>query len=243
LQVLPCIMALVGVGGSFQAQNTVPWKHTPAYSLPLLHHLLLQTDATHTHYVSPAAAQVPLVLTMPAKKSKGSKLSGCGCMIPAASKVLAKVSPSSRLGSGGSTGSKDSTSKVPSTHAPSPGLEKPSPDRQRLIGQGLNSSDEQGAAADAGLGAAGEGSSGGGLVPLPGMDALHYFGVFDGHGGADAARYCAQHMHQVGMCPWVTHPDSPCRMASGAKPLHPWLCLSSAWLCLSSAWSVMCDVV
>lgn len=151
---------------------------------------------------------------MPAKKSKGSKHSGCGCMIPAASKVLAKVSPSSRLGSGGSTGSKDS-SKPPSLSAPSPGLEKPSLDRQRLIGHGLSSSDEQGAAAGdaapglgtAAGGAAGmDGSSGCGLVPLPGMDALHYFGVFDGHGGADAARYCAQRMHQVGG--WVPLGDS-----------------------------------
>lgn len=29
------------------------------------------------------------------------------------------------------------------------------------------------------------------------LDSLHYFGVFDGHGGADAARHCAQRMHQV----------------------------------------------
>jgi hypothetical protein len=28
-------------------------------------------------------------------------------------------------------------------------------------------------------------------------DSLHYFGVFDGHGGADAARHCAHRMHQV----------------------------------------------
>ncbi len=27
------------------------------------------------------------------------------------------------------------------------------------------------------------------------MDSLHYFGVFDGHGGADAARHCAERMH------------------------------------------------
>jgi hypothetical protein len=144
---------------------------------------------------------VPLVLTMPAKKSKGSK-SGCGCMIPAASKVLAKVSPSSRLGSSSSSAGKDKdkdASRASGLQAPSPGLEKASPDRQRLIGHGLSSSDEQGAAAA--HAAAGDGSSGGSLGPLPGMDALHYFGVFDGHGGADAARYCAQRMHQVGV--WV----------------------------------------
>jgi serine/threonine protein phosphatase PrpC len=31
------------------------------------------------------------------------------------------------------------------------------------------------------------------------MDSIHYFGVFDGHGGADAAWHCAQRMHQVGV--------------------------------------------
>lgn len=41
-------------------------------------------------------------------------------------------------------------------------------------------------------------AAGGGLGPQPGMDALHYFGVFDGHGGVDAARHCAHRMHQVG---------------------------------------------
>ena len=29
------------------------------------------------------------------------------------------------------------------------------------------------------------------------MDSLHYFGVFDGHGGADAAKFCASRMHAV----------------------------------------------
>lgn len=130
-------------------------------------------------------------------------------MIPAASKVLAKVSPSSRLansggsGSGlGSSSSKEHKSLLSRTS--STGLEKPSPDRQHLIGQGLGSSDEQGLAADSPQGlavAAGEAAAAGGaragLGPSPGMDALHYFGVFDGHGGADAAKHCAHRMHQV----------------------------------------------
>lgn len=146
-------------------------------------------------------AQVPLVLTCPPKKSKGSKAaSGCGCMIPAASaaasKVLSKVSPNSRLGSGGSSGGKDA--KAAAVQGANPGLEKPSPDRQRLIGQGLSSSDEQGLVSDSLSQGTAEGSSS--IVgPMPGMDALHYFGVFDGHGGADAARHCAQRMHQVGL--------------------------------------------
>lgn len=37
----------------------------------------------------------------------------------------------------------------------------------------------------------------GGTAAMPDFDSLHYFGVFDGHGGADAARHCAQRMHQV----------------------------------------------
>ena len=28
------------------------------------------------------------------------------------------------------------------------------------------------------------------------METLHFFGVFDGHGGADAAVHCAQTLHQ-----------------------------------------------
>jgi hypothetical protein len=131
---------------------------------------------------------VPIVLTSPLKKSKANKASGCGCMIPAASKVLSKVSPSSRLGS--SSGGKDAKTAAAAQGA-NPGLEKPSPDRQRLIGQGISSSDEQGVTEAA------SGSEGTSTAPLPGMDALHYFGVFDGHGGADAARHCAQRMHQV----------------------------------------------
>lgn len=30
----------------------------------------------------------------------------------------------------------------------------------------------------------------------PYLETLHFFGVFDGHGGADAAAYCAQTLHQ-----------------------------------------------
>lgn len=29
------------------------------------------------------------------------------------------------------------------------------------------------------------------------LDTLHYFGVYDGHGGVDAAKHCAQQMHIV----------------------------------------------
>lgn len=28
------------------------------------------------------------------------------------------------------------------------------------------------------------------------LETLHFFGVFDGHGGAEAALHCAQHLHQ-----------------------------------------------
>lgn len=118
---------------------------------------------------------MPLALTSPPKRAKKGG-SGCGCML-APSKVLAKVSPSGRLASR----DKD--------------LNKPSPDRQRLIAAHHNSSDEQHAAASADSSAAAGGSAG---HSGPEMDSLHYFGVFDGHGGADAARHCAQRMHQVG---------------------------------------------
>ena len=30
----------------------------------------------------------------------------------------------------------------------------------------------------------------------PAMDALHFFGVFDGHGGAEAALHCARTLHE-----------------------------------------------
>jgi hypothetical protein len=50
------------------------------------------------------------------------------------------------------------------------------------------------AASPAAAAAAADGSSG-----QQDMDAIHYFGVFDGHGGADAAWHCAQRMHQVGL--------------------------------------------
>lgn len=74
--------------------------------------------------------------------------------------------------------------------------------------QGASSSDTQGlqaqdsAGAGVPLGAAAAGADGVAaaavlLGPGPGMDAVHYFGVFDGHGGADAAQHCAQRMHQV----------------------------------------------
>jgi len=142
----------------------------------------------------PCAVQIPLVLTAPSKRGKGTKgATGCGCMLPAASKVLAKVSPSSRLGSSSLGGSRD-----PSKAATTPGLEKPSPDRQRLIGQGFGSSDEQGSGSDPPPGLSSVSTGSGELAA--GMDALHYFGVFDGHGGVDAARHCAQRMHQV--CVW-----------------------------------------
>lgn len=157
------------------------------------------------------------MLTCPVKKGKGSKSSsaaGCGCMIPAASKVLAKVSPSSRLSGNSSSGSKEPPARNAAL-LQSPGLEKPSPDRQRLMPQGAASSDTQGlqaqdsasglpsgAAAAAGASAAGaDGAAAAAalLGPGPGMDALHYFGVFDGHGGADAAHHCAARMHQVSL--------------------------------------------
>lgn len=142
--------------------------------------------------VSSCAVQIPLVLTAPSKRGKGTKgATGCGCMIPAASKVLAKVSPSSRLGSSSSAGG----SRDPSKALTTPGLEKPSPDRQRLIGQGFGSSDEQGSGPDLPSGLSSVSTGSGELAA--GMDALHYFGVFDGHGGVDAARHCAQRMHQV----------------------------------------------
>jgi hypothetical protein len=112
-------------------------------------------------------------------------------MIPAATKVLSKVSPSSRLNSISSGGGGKDAKAAAAAQGAKPGLEKPSPYQQRLIGQGVCSSDEQG------LWEAASGPEGAGAAPLPGMDALHYFGVFDGHGGADAARHCAQRMHQV----------------------------------------------
>jgi serine/threonine protein phosphatase PrpC len=31
----------------------------------------------------------------------------------------------------------------------------------------------------------------------PDLDALHFFGVYDGHGGPDAARFCAHRLHTV----------------------------------------------
>lgn len=41
------------------------------------------------------------------------------------------------------------------------------------------------------------GSSTSSLEPWhPYLETLHFFGVFDGHGGADAALYCAQTLHQ-----------------------------------------------
>ncbi|KIY93526.1 hypothetical protein MNEG_14436 [Monoraphidium neglectum] len=43
-------------------------------------------------------------------------------------------------------------------------------------------------------GGSGSGVSGGGGG---GIDALHYFGVYDGHGGAEAAKHCAARMHHV----------------------------------------------
>lgn len=139
----------------------------------------------------PNLIQVPIVLTSALKKSKANKASGCGCMIPAATKVLSKVSPSSRLNSISSGGGGKDAKAAAAAQGAKPGLEKPSPDQQRLIGQGVCSSDEQG------LWEAASGPEGAGAAPLPGMDALHYFGVFDGHGGADAARHCAQRMHQT----------------------------------------------
>jgi hypothetical protein len=121
-------------------------------------------------------------------------------MIPAASKVLAKVSPSSRLGSS-SSNRKDTPRSLA---VQSPALEKPSPDRQRLMPQGASSSDAQGFQAQDSAGGAAVAAGADGVAaaaallgPGPGMDAVHYFGVFDGHGGADAAHHCAQRMHQV----------------------------------------------
>ena len=46
--------------------------------------------------------------------------------------------------------------------------------------------------ADSGLSA----STAGEPAPLPFMETLHFFGVFDGHGGAEAALHCAQTLHQ-----------------------------------------------
>uniref|UniRef100_A0A383W249 protein-serine/threonine phosphatase n=1 Tax=Tetradesmus obliquus TaxID=3088 RepID=A0A383W249_TETOB len=129
----------------------------------------------------PNLIQLPAVLTQPQRKgssSSSSKAAGCGCMIKP-SKVLAKVSPSGR----------DKAS-----------------DRAPLIAH-HGSEDLDSAAAGAALVAAAAASSpaaaaaaaggSGGLAQQQDMDSIHYFGVFDGHGGADAAWHCAQRMHQT----------------------------------------------
>ena len=35
------------------------------------------------------------------------------------------------------------------------------------------------------------------LPVIPEMDTLHFFGVFDGHGGAEAALHCASTLHEA----------------------------------------------
>ncbi|KAF6266280.1 phosphatase 2C-like domain-containing protein [Scenedesmus sp. NREL 46B-D3] len=126
----------------------------------------------------PNLIQLPVALTQPQKKgsssSSSSKAQGCGCMMKP-SKVLAKVSPSGR----------DKNS-----------------DRTPLIAH-HGSEDLDSAAAGAALAAAASpvaaaagGSSSAGAAQSD-FDSIHYFGVFDGHGGADAAWHCAQRMHQM----------------------------------------------
>jgi hypothetical protein len=56
-----------------------------------------------------------------------------------------------------------------------------------------------GAAAGAGASPAAVAAGGSSSSGQQDMDAIHYFGVFDGHGGADAAWHCAQRMHQVSL--------------------------------------------
>ena len=47
-----------------------------------------------------------------------------------------------------------------------------------------------------GVSTSGAGDYPGGGPPPPYMETLHFFGVFDGHGGAEAALHCAQTLHQ-----------------------------------------------
>ncbi len=57
-----------------------------------------------------------------------------------------------------------------------------------------------GARAQSGLSASTSGvtarNAGAGGPPAPYMETLHFFGVFDGHGGAEAALHCAQTLHK-----------------------------------------------
>ena len=61
-------------------------------------------------------------------------------------------------------------------------------------------SDAPSASAPSSSSAGGGVGGGGGIAPLarspPAMDALHFFGVFDGHGGAEAALHCARTLHE-----------------------------------------------
>ncbi|WIA35807.1 hypothetical protein OEZ86_004194 [Tetradesmus obliquus] len=127
----------------------------------------------------PNLIQLPAVLTQPQRKgsSSSSKAAGCGCMIKP-SKVLAKVSPSGR--------DKASDRAPLIAHHGSEDLDS------AAAGAALVA-----AAAASSLAAAAAGGSGGGLAQQQDMDSIHYFGVFDGHGGADAAWHCAQRMHQT----------------------------------------------
>lgn len=51
------------------------------------------------------------------------------------------------------------------------------------------------------------------------MDALHYFGVYDGHGGAEAAKHCAARMHHVLLECIRTALDGDEAALAGVQPL------------------------
>ena len=61
-----------------------------------------------------------------------------------------------------------------------------------------------------------------GSLPLtPEMDTLHFFGVFDGHGGAEAAHHCASTLHKAlheALIPRSCMPD-PRRLSSTTAPV------------------------
>jgi len=120
----------------------------------------------------PNMVQVPLDFAAPSRRSTAaSALAGaaaaCGCI--GRTGALARISGSKRgqRGAGSSAGGGAAADE----------------DREdeSLVGAGSRSHRSGGVE-----------SSGGGQ-----MDALHYFGVYDGHGGAEAAKHCAARMHHV----------------------------------------------